>query len=126
MSEQPRDRYGRPLRGSFEQAVDGVPPRSQISSPDAWSEAMAHLAMDRPFHAHEVFEQRWRCCPDGERAIWKALAQWAAALTQLARGNARGASANAGKAQVNLEDADIIPEPVDLTRVRRSLAELLQ
>ena len=125
MTEQPRDRYGRPLRGSLEGAVDPIPERSEISSAQAWAQALDCLADDLPFHAHETFEQRWRCCPAQERQAWQGLAQWGAALTQLARGNPAGARANARKALLNLEEAAVVPAPVDLALVRAGLAELL-
>ncbi len=53
---------------------------------------------------HEVFEQRWRCCPEQERALWQALAQWGAAITHAARGNARGANQVGSRALAGLLD----------------------
>ena len=126
MTDQPRDRYGRPLRGHFEPAFPGIPERALISSPEAWSQALEYLQRDLPFHAHETFEQRWRCCPEQEQGCWQALAQWCAALTQLARGNPAGARANAGKALANLESAAQVPTPIDVMLVRESLTELLR
>ncbi len=125
MTDQPRDRYGRPLRGPREHAVDGIPVRENISSAQAWVEALDYLARDLPFHAHESFEQRWRCCPQNERLAWQALAQWGAAATQLARGNPKGAKANAQKSLASLDSAPLIPAPVDAQAVRAALAELL-
>ncbi|MFA7324806.1 MAG: DUF309 domain-containing protein [Candidatus Nanopelagicales bacterium] len=125
MSGQVRDQYGRPLRGSLEGAVPGVPERTEITSELAWSEALEYLAADRPFHAHEVFEQRWRCCPDEERAVWQTLAQWAAALTHLARGNRTGAVSIAQSALANLDAVQNMSAVVDLATVRTSLATLL-
>ena len=126
LNEQARDRYGRPLRGDLESAVPNIAERTDISTHEAWSQAIDFVMRDFPFHAHETFEQRWRCCPEAERTCWKALAQWAAALTQRARENPTGAKANAGKSLANLNAADLIPEPVDEEHVRGSLAELLR
>lgn len=126
MSDQPRDRLGRPLRGSAGQAFPGVPEREQVSSELAWHEALAYLADDLPFHAHEVFEQRWRCCPEEERTAWRAAAQWAAALTQQARGNDKGAALNAAKAVATLDRAGLIPSPLDESAIRASLTRLLR
>ncbi len=126
MSEQARDRYGRPLRGSLEQAFPGVVERDQISNAEAWSIGNEYLAQDLPFHAHEVFEQRWKCCPENERAAWQALAQWAAALTHLARGNSQGLKALAQRAQANLEACSFVPPEIDLARVLESLAGLMK
>lgn len=68
-----------------------VPEREMIATSVAVREALDYLASGRPFHAHEVLEQRWRCAPDGERGWWRALAQAAAGATQAARGNKVGA-----------------------------------
>lgn len=123
--ESPRDRYGRPLRGTGQSAVPGIRERMEISSDEAWTQALDYIETDLPFHAHESFEQRWRCCPPEERQAWQALAQWGAALTQLARGNPTGAKANAQKSLANLDEAPLIPLPVDSGVVRASLAVLL-
>ncbi len=88
-----RDRLGRPLRGatSKDDAFWQIPERTFISSAETIALAREYLSQDLPFHVHEVFEQRWRCCPDEERALWQALAQLGAAITHAARGNDRGA-----------------------------------
>ncbi len=62
-----------------------------------------------PFHAHEVFEQRWRTCPADERAAWRAAAQWGAAETHAARGNAVGAARLAERALETLASARVDP-----------------
>ena len=89
--ERPRDRLGRPLPWD----ATGFPPvplRDDISAAEAAAEAQAYLAEGLPFHAHEVLEMRWRCCPPGERALWQGLAQLAAGATHAARGNPVGAT----------------------------------
>ncbi|CAM5400121.1 hypothetical protein SCALM49S_10045 [Streptomyces californicus] len=43
-----------------------------------------------PFHAHEVFEDAWKSGPEGERELWRGLAQLAVGLTHAARGNITG------------------------------------
>ncbi|MCH1404748.1 MAG: DUF309 domain-containing protein [Candidatus Nanopelagicales bacterium] len=104
-----------------------VPERDFVSSEDAWSEGMDYLVRDLPFHVHEVFEQRWRCAPEPERSTWQALAQWGAALTHHARGNAIGQRRISRRAQTLLESADDdgqIPSVIDVDVVRRSLAQL--
>ena len=88
---------------------------------------MDYLDRNLPFHVHEVFEQRWRCAPESERSTWQALAQWGAALTHHARGNAIGQHRIAGRAQTLLnstDDGDIPSAMIDLDVVRRSLAQL--
>ena len=57
--------------------------------------AVAQQLLDagRPFHAHEVLEDSWKAAPEGERALWRGLAQLAVGVTHARRGNARGAIA---------------------------------
>lgn len=89
MNERPRDRLGRPLPwGSA--GYPGVEQRTRITAAEATAEAHAYLADGLPFHAHEVLEIRWRCCPSGERDLWQGLAQLAAGATHAARGNSLG------------------------------------
>ena len=104
---QARDRLGIPLRGS-KIATDSfpqVPERDFISSEQAWSEITEYLAQDLPFHVHEVAEQRWRCAPPVDAALWRACAQMGAALTHHARGNHVGAARLAERARITLATA---------------------
>jgi hypothetical protein len=123
---RPRDRYGRPLgRGAAPgTAYPGVPDRTFVSASQAWLEALAYVKQDLPFHAHEVFEQRWRCAPAIERQIWQALAQWGAALTHEARGNSIGAHRIAERALSGLDSATVV-QPIDVGVVTDSLGRLL-
>ena len=123
---RPRDRYGRPLRSGADPltAYPGVPDRSFVSGVDAWHEALAYLSEDLPFHAHEVFEQRWRCAPASERAAWRSLAQWGAALTHAARGNGVGAHRLAMRAREGLMAATLV-DPIDPEVVEVSVQRLL-
>lgn len=125
MTERPRDRYGRPLPVGDDRAFPGTPERSSITAEDAWRDAIALIDDDLPFHAHEVFEQRWRCCPDDERAAWRLCARWAAALTHRARGNVRGAQTIAREVRTSLRSMGSTPEPIDVELVDRSLIEIL-
>lgn len=126
-SDRPRDRLGRPLDFDDPRSFPEVPNRAEISAVDAWSEAQKYLDQGLPFHAHEVFEQRWKSCPAGERDAWHALAQWGAALTQQARGNETGQRRIALRAQARLIEArerDAVPGVIDVDRVLSSLAQL--
>ena len=123
-----RDRLGRPVPEGSAASFPTVPERTSIGADDAWREAIAYLDAGLPFHAHEVFEQRWRCAPEEERRGWQALAQWAAALTHEARGNAVGARRIAQRASMSLDEAGAPPNAVaahiDMVRVRSSLEAL--
>ena len=88
---RPRDALGRPLPyGAVgeERAPEGIvrPPG------EALTEAQELLDAGRPFHAHEVLEDAWKCAPPPERRLWRGLAQLAVGLTHAARGNGRGAA----------------------------------
>ena len=122
---RPRDRYGRPLAfdAPAHQIVATVPERHDISSATAWDEATSYLNQDLPYHAHEVFEQRWRCCPPGESDCWRALAQWGAALTHQARGNPKGSREVAARAIELLGGCEIV-DPIDVELVMASLKDL--
>ena len=88
---RPRDALGRPLpRGAAgeERAPEGV----LRTSGEALAEAQQLLDAGRPFHAHEVLEDAWKSAPEGERQLWRGLAQLAVGLTHVARGNDRGAA----------------------------------
>lgn len=88
--ERPRDRLGRPLPWE-DTGFPGVVQRETVSAADAVSESVHYLEQGLPFHAHEVLEMRWRCCPPEERPLWRGLAQAAAGVTHAARGNPIGA-----------------------------------
>ncbi|OIJ67800.1 DUF309 domain-containing protein [Streptomyces mangrovisoli] len=86
---RPRDGLGRPLP----YGADGVarqPEGVVRTPPQTVAQAQALLDDGRPFHAHEVFEDAWKTGPQGERALWRSLAQLAVGLTHAARGNATG------------------------------------
>jgi hypothetical protein len=126
-SERPRDRLGRPLDPGDPRAFPTVPDRDVISGAQAWDEALDCLQRDLPFHAHEIFEQRWKCAPETERDVWRALAQWGAALTQQARGNAVGQKRLAMRARgllLHARESGSIPAEVDVSRVLDSLTQL--
>ena len=91
-SARPRDALGRPLpRGAA--GDERVP--DDLLLPPAQSLALAQSLLDagKPFHAHEVLEASWKAAPQGERELWRGLAQVAVGLTHAQRGNARGATA---------------------------------
>ncbi|MEV0582895.1 DUF309 domain-containing protein [Nonomuraea sp. NPDC050310] len=87
---RPRDEYGRPLPYGTP-GVDRVPDDYAPTAEQALDDARQLLAEGRPFHAHEVFEGRWKCAPEPERELWQGLAQICVGLTHLQRGNRTGA-----------------------------------
>jgi hypothetical protein len=99
---RPRDALGRPLphgAAGVERAPEGV-----VRTPErALAEAQQLLDGGRPFHAHEVLEDAWKSAPDGERQLWRGLAQLAVGLTHAARGNRRGAATLLDRGAGNLE-----------------------
>ncbi len=117
-----RDRLGRPVDAGSPEAVPGIHERAEIDSTTAWGEALQYLECDMPFHAHETFEMRWRCCPESERALWKSLARWAAALTHVERGNPEGASSIARETMAELMQAE--HEPLTQDQIDGVLASL--
>lgn len=126
-SDRPRDRFGRPLAVGDPRAFPEVPERDVVSSLDAWNEAQLYLEQGLPFHAHEVFEQRWKSCPPDERDAWQALAQWGAALTQQARGNEVGQRRIASRALDRLTRAQAqnsVPSVIAVDEVLQSLTQL--
>ena len=88
---RPRDALGRPL--PYGTAGEGRAPEGVVRTPErSLAEAQELLDAGRPFHAHEVLEDAWKSAPEGERQLWRGLAQLAVGLTHAARGNARGAA----------------------------------
>ncbi|MGE5290194.1 MAG: DUF309 domain-containing protein [Micromonosporaceae bacterium] len=110
---RPRDRLGRPLpRG-----VTGEPgiPEGLAANPEATLEQAQRLIdVGRPFHAHEVLEERWKATTGAERDLWRGLAQIAVGLTHAQRGNERGAISllRRGAGQIRLYGA-ALPHGLD-------------
>jgi predicted metal-dependent hydrolase len=103
VNERPRDRLGRPLAWDAV-GFPGVEQRESITSADAVAEARDFLERGLPFHAHEVLEMRWRCCPGEERPLWQGLAQAAAGVTHAARGNPVGAERLIARGQARIAE----------------------
>ncbi|MFF1547888.1 DUF309 domain-containing protein [Streptomyces sp. NPDC058291] len=130
---RPRDGLGRPLP----YGADGVQrqPEGVVRTPqETVAEAQALLDAGKPFHAHEVFEDAWKSGPDGERALWRGLAQLAVGLTHAARGNhaggarllRRGAEAVREWSAGTGEDRPYGVDLAGLTRWARDLAESVE
>ncbi|GAA3214240.1 DUF309 domain-containing protein [Actinocorallia longicatena] len=89
---RPRDAYGRPLPHDAPGGIPTTPDDLLLGPGETLAEAQRLLDADRPFHAHEVLEARWKTCPPAERPLWRALAQLAVGITHLRRGNPTGAA----------------------------------
>jgi uncharacterized protein len=124
--ERPRDRLGRPLPWDVDpaQVAEAVPSVSGLADDAVWALALRYLDRGLPFHAHEIFEARWRDAPQADRDAWQALAQWAAAITHEARGNGVGAQRLARRAAELLASAPSIPGCIDVERVLASCRAL--
>ena len=98
---RPRDALGRPLpygAAGEERAPEGI-----VREPgQALTEAQELLDAGRPFHAHEVLEDAWKSAVEGERQLWRGLAQLAVGLTHAARGNSRGAATLLDRGAANI------------------------
>lgn len=91
-SARPRDGLGRPLPyGS--PGVARQPEGVSRTPAQSLTEAQRLLDDGMPFHAHEVLEDAWKAAPEGERELWRGLAQLAVGLTHAARGNVVGGRA---------------------------------
>ncbi|MFJ1703791.1 DUF309 domain-containing protein [Kitasatospora sp. NPDC088346] len=116
---RPRDGLGRPLPYG-RQGVMRQPEGVVRSGEQTVTEAQRLLDAGRPFHAHEVLEDRWKSGPDAERALWRGLAQFAVGLTHAARGNPVGARALLARAADGLAPyGEARPYGVDLSAVVR-------
>lgn len=87
---RPRDELGRPLPHDAA-GVAGVPDDLALAPDESLTKAQQLLDAGHAFHAHEVLEGTWKAAPEGERELWRGLAQLAVGLTHVRRRNAVGA-----------------------------------
>lgn len=122
---RPRDGLGRPLQPGTP-GVPTTPEDVSLGPAETLRESQRLLDSGLPFHAHEVLEAAWKAAPDGERELWRGLAQLAVGLTHARRGNAAGASRLLRRSADRIEPyAGSPPHAVavaDLTAWARSLA----
>ena len=114
---RPRDRLGRPVPyGST--GVKRVPDDLELSATDTVARAWELFEAGLPFHAHEVFEARWKAGPVDERDLWQGLAQLAVGLTHQLRGNRVGAATLLNRAAGRLAGYQgPVPADLDLAAV---------
>ncbi|MGI5242439.1 DUF309 domain-containing protein [Dactylosporangium sp. CA-139066] len=114
---RPRDELGRPLpRGAA--GVPTMPDDLSVTPDEALERAQRLLDEGRPFHAHEVLEAAWKAAPEGERELWRGLAQLAVGLTHAKRGNAAGAARLLERAALRIAAyGDDPPHGIDVTGI---------
>ncbi|WP_405016152.1 DUF309 domain-containing protein [Kitasatospora sp. NBC_00070] len=116
---RPRDGLGRPLPYGT-QGAPRQPEGVQRSAGRTLTEAQQLLDAGKPFHAHEVLEDRWKAAPEPERPLWRALAQYAVGLTHAARGNPTGAAALLARAAEGLAPFEAAPPfGIEVAAIRR-------
>jgi predicted metal-dependent hydrolase len=131
-SARPRDALGRPLPYGSPAGMEEIDPALLEGTPaELLAQAQRLLAGGRPFQAHEILEAGWRGAPEGERPLWRALAQLAVGVTHSRRGNAPGAKALYARAAREFADWDsrTAPHGIDvegLAETARRLAKTQQ
>jgi uncharacterized protein len=118
LNARPRDGLGRPLP----HGASGVPRQPEgvtRTARQTLDEAQRLLDLDRPFHAHEVFEDAWKAARESSEAgLWKALAQLAVGRTHQLRGNAVGAKRLLHRAAAGLVPyAGAAPYEIDVAQL---------
>jgi uncharacterized protein len=111
---RPRDELGRPQpRGAA--GVDAVPDDLSLPPTESLTEAQRLLDAGRAFQAHEVLEGTWKAAPEGERELWRGLAQLAVGVTHAQRGNPSGAAELLRRAAERIDGyADAPPHGIDV------------
>lgn len=89
-NDRPRDALGRPLPKGSEGAAR-IPDDLDLSPAETLAFAQDLLDEGLAFNAHEVLEAAWKNGPDGEKPLWRALAQLAVGITHAQRDNKKGA-----------------------------------
>ncbi len=98
--------------------VAAMPDDLALPPAESLAEAQRLLDDGHAFHAHEVLEGTWKAAPDGERELWRGLAQLAVGLTHIRRGNAVGAVQLLRRAADRIEGyAEDPPYGVDAARL---------
>lgn len=123
---RPRDATGRPLpRGS--EGVPGVSEDVVLGPAETLAQAQRLIDSGHPFHAHEVLEAAWKSAQEGDRDLWRGLAQLAVGLTHAQRANARGAVAllHRGAERVRLY-AQTAPHGIDIARLLAEASDLAE
>lgn len=124
-SGRPRDAFGRPLPRDAE-GEPRVPDDYVPDAQQALAKAARLLAEERPFHAHEVLEARWKTGPAEERELWQGLAQICVGLTHIQRGNTHGAAALLSRGAARLSSyGSRTPYGVNLDGLARTAERLI-
>jgi len=120
-----RDQLGRP-GAAHTGTVPAGDPTGALDPRAALLRGQALLREDRPFAAHEVFEECWKATSGSPRGLWRGLAQLAVGVTHARRANPAGAVAVLTRAMDTL--ATYEPDPpydVDVAGIREWIAATL-
>ena len=101
----------------------------QEHTPDAdprWPAALALFNGEAWYEAHDAFEELWHETMGPDRPLLQGIVQIAVAHVHLERGNARGATVLLGEALGRLQGCEDGSLGLDLTRLRRTIADRLQ
>ena len=91
---------------------------------DPFKTGIEHIRAGRYFEAHEELEIVWREAPAEERDFYQGLVHVAVAWYQAGRGNRVGTERQLDKALRRLEPFEPAHRGVDVSALRRQLAEL--
>ncbi|MFN8068277.1 MAG: DUF309 domain-containing protein [Mycolicibacterium insubricum] len=107
-----RDALGRPLPPG-QPGVAQLPDDLRLTPQETLTKAQELLDDGLAFYAHEVFEARWKNCPDQERELWQGLAQLAVGITHIQRGNPTGAASLLRRSAARLRATGDAPYGID-------------
>ena len=91
---------------------------------DPFKTGIEHIRAGRYFEAHEELEIVWREAPAEERDFYQGLVHVAVAWYQAGRGNRVGTERQLDKALRRLEPFEPAHRGIDVSALRRQLAEL--
>lgn len=111
-----RDALGRPLSPGAP-GVPQLPDDLRLTPQETLTKAQELLDDGLAFYAHEVFEARWKNCPDQERELWQGLAQLAVGITHIQRGNPTGATSLLRRSAARLRAVGGAPYGIDATEL---------
>src|SRR3954463_2367155 len=92
--------------------------------PDSYKAGLEHIRAGRFFEAHEELELAWRAAAPEERDFYQGLVHVAVAWYQAGRGKPVATERQLGKALRRLEAFEPSHRGINVSALRRQLAEL--